>query len=258
MASFFMRTGQPAPYDALVLHSTRTADFDIGSVERVLGNAPRERRVEASYHVPVVCRMQAGLNPDGKLLAWSQRYLNAPGRREPFSIPYVIPHQSIRAAGSPVPIGQTRWSIVDRAQHAFCVESFMDEVAAAAHQDPLEFRRRLLPPRSRERRVLDAAASIAEWGTRLSPRRGRGISLTDSGESVTAEVVELSVDANGDPLIHRVVAVVDDGDGIGSESIWDASGPGQPGRPPSCAAVSNAIAAAIGRRIRTLPLAAHR
>ena len=36
-----MRTGQPAPYDALVLYSARTADFDIGSVERVLGNAPR-------------------------------------------------------------------------------------------------------------------------------------------------------------------------------------------------------------------------
>jgi hypothetical protein len=255
MASFFMRTGQPAPYDAFVLYSARTADFDIGSVERVLGNTPRERRVEASYHVPVVCRLQAALSPDGKPLAWSQRYLNAPGRREPFSIPYVIPHQSIRAAGSPVPIGQTRWSIVDHAQHAFCVESFVDEMAAASHQDPLEFRRRLVPPRSRERRVLDAAASIAEWGARLPPRHGRGLSLVDNGESVTAEVVELSVDAHGQPLIHRVVAVVDDGEGVTEESIWDAPGPGQPGRPPSAAAVANALAAAVGRRVRTLPIA---
>ena len=249
-----MRTGQPAPYDALVLYGARTADFDIGSVERVLGNAPRERRVEASYHVPVVCRLQAALSPDGKPLAWSQRYLNAPGRREPFSIPYVIPHQSIRAVGSPAPVGQTRWSTIDRAQHAFCVESFVDELAANAHQDPLEFRRRLLPPRSRERRVLDTAASIAEWGSRLPPRHGRGFSLIDSGESVTAEVVELSIDLYGHPFIHRVVAVVDDGEGITSESIWDAPGPGQPGRPPSPAAVANALSAAVGRRVRTLPL----
>jgi hypothetical protein len=256
MASFFMRTGQPAPYDALVLYSARTADFDIGSVDRVLSNAPRDRRVEASYHVPVVCRLQAALSPDGKPLAWSQRYLNAPGRREPFSIPYVIPHQSIRAVGGPTPIGQTRWSTIDRSQHAFCVESFIDELAAAAHQDPLEFRRRLVPPRSRERRVLDAAASIAEWTARLPPRHGRGVSLIDNGESVTAEIVELSVDAHGQPIIQRVVAVVDDGEGVTEESSWDAPGPGQPGRPPSAAAVANALAAAIGRRVRTLPLAA--
>jgi isoquinoline 1-oxidoreductase beta subunit len=166
----------------------------------------------------------------------------------------VIPHQSIRTVGSPAPVGQTRWSIVDRAQHAFCVESFVDEIAAAAHQDPLELRRRLLPPRSRERRVLDTAASIAEWGSRLPPRHGRGLSLVDSGESVTAEVVELSIDAHGHPLIHRVVAVVDDGEGISNESIWDAPGPGQPGRPPSSAAIANALTAAIGRRVRTLPL----
>ena len=57
-------------------------------------------------------------------------------------------------------------------------------------------------------------------------------------------------------LIHRVVAVVDDGEGIDEESIWDAPGPGQPGRPPSAAAVANALAAAVGRRVRTLPLAA--
>jgi isoquinoline 1-oxidoreductase subunit beta len=127
-------------------------------------------------------------------------------------------------------------------------------MAAAAHQDPLELRRRLLPPRSRERRVLDAAASIAEWGSFLPPRHGRGLSLVDNGDSVTAEVVELSINSYGHPLIHRVVAVVDDGDGIGSESIWDAPGPGQPGRPPSSAAVANALSAAVGRRVRTLPL----
>jgi isoquinoline 1-oxidoreductase beta subunit len=152
-----------------------------------------------------------------------------------------------------VPIGQTRWSIVDYSQHAFCVESFVDEMAAATHQDPLEFRRRLLPPRSRERRVLDAAASIAEWSARLPQRHGRGLSLADSGECVTAEMVELSVDMHGQPVIHRVVAVVDDGEGMPEEFVWDAP---DAGRPPSAAAVANALAAAVGRRVRTLPVAA--
>ena len=129
--------------------------------------------------VPVASRAESGRQAARVVAALSQRA----GPPRALSIPYVIPHQSIRAAGGPAPIGQTRWSTVNRAQHAFCVESFVDEMAAAARQDPLEFRRRLLPPRSRERRVLDTAAAIAEWGARLPPRHGRGLSLIDSGES---------------------------------------------------------------------------
>ena len=75
---------------------------------------------------------------------------------------------------------------------------------------------------------------------------------------MTAEVVELSVDMHGQPIIHHVVAVVDDGEGVTEEFVWEAPGTdqsGHPVRPPSAAAVANALASAVGRRVRTLPLA---
>ena len=93
----------------------------------------------------------------------------------------------------------------------FITESFMDEMAHAAGQDPYRFRRAHLVDGSRHQKVLDMAAEKAGWTSPLPAGHGRGIALVESFGTVVAEVVEASVGADGAPRVHKVTAVVDCG-----------------------------------------------
>src|SRR5438105_15620225 len=68
------------------------------------------------------------------------------------------------------------WRGVGPTRSVFAVESFMDELAAAAQQDPVRYRRALLKD-PRMRAVLDLAADRAGWGTALPAGSGGGVSL---------------------------------------------------------------------------------
>ncbi|MDE2566205.1 MAG: xanthine dehydrogenase family protein molybdopterin-binding subunit [Burkholderiales bacterium] len=125
--------------------------------------------------------------------------------------PYDIPNQRI-AYGRAEPGPQVWfWRSVGHSQNAFFIESFIDELAAAAHQDPFEYRRALLGKSPRHKAVLERAAAEAGWGRPLPAGRARGIAVAESFGSYVAEVAEVSVDADGTPRVHRVVAAVDCG-----------------------------------------------
>jgi isoquinoline 1-oxidoreductase beta subunit len=128
------------------------------------------------------------------------------------------------AAPARVPTGP--WRSTLHSANAFAVQSFLDEVAAAAGRDPLELRRELLgAPRdlpyrhhggprlstARLRAVLDLAAARAGWGTPLPPGRGRGIACHFTFGSYVAHVAEVSMERTGTVKIHRLVAAVDCG-----------------------------------------------
>jgi len=201
------------------------------------------------------------------------------------------------------------WRSVGHSQNIFFMEGFIDEMAAAAKQDPFEFRRSLLGKQPRYKAVLEAAAAKAGWGKPLPKGVHRGIAVAQSFGSYVAEVAEVSVDKSGTPHVHRVVAAVDCGmtvnpqtiarqiegaivygltaalygrithkDGRVEQGNFDAypllrmhempkvevhilpstekpGGIGEPGTPPIAPAVVNAIFAATGKRIRTLPIA---
>ena len=103
------------------------------------------------------------------------------------------------------------WRSVGHSQNCFFLESFVDEMAHAAGQDPYRFRRDLLAEQPRQRGVLDLAADKADWGKPLPDGVHRGIALTHCFGSYVAEVAEVSVSADGRPKVHRVVAAVDCG-----------------------------------------------
>ena len=107
-----------------------------------------------------------------------------------------------------VPIGF--WRSVGHSHTAFAVESFVDELAARAGQDPYHFRRRLLRNAPRHLAVLDTAATHAGWDDTPPAGGFRGIAQHYSFETYVAQVAEVSVD-QGRIRVHRVVCAVDCG-----------------------------------------------
>jgi isoquinoline 1-oxidoreductase subunit beta len=199
------------------------------------------------------------------------------------------------------------WRGVGPTRSVFVVESFIDELAVAAQQDPVRYRRALLKD-ARMRAALDLAADRAGWGTALPAGSGRGVSIQHAFGSYLAQVAEVSVNEKGEPRVERVVCAMDCGqvvnpDGVraqleggvtfglsaalGNEitiahgrvqqsnfhdfqslRISDAprvethlissseapGGVGETGTACVAAALCNAIFAATGRRVRTLPV----
>ncbi|HEX9756141.1 MAG TPA: molybdopterin cofactor-binding domain-containing protein, partial [Gemmatimonadales bacterium] len=125
-------------------------------------------------------------------------------------LPYGIPHLEVRyvQADLGVPVGF--WRSVGNTHNAFVVECFVDELAEAAGQDPVAFRRSLLGNAPRHRAVLDLAAERAGWGAPLPAGRGRGVAVHASFGSFCAQVAEVSVEA-GQVRVHRVVCAFDCG-----------------------------------------------
>jgi len=127
-----------------------------------------------------------------------------------FDLPYGFASQKMShvATRSGVPVGY--WRSVGHSHNAFFSESFIDELALDAKQDPLAFRRSLLEEAPRHLAVLDLAAAKAGWGTALPAGRARGLALHESFGTIVAQVVEVSLQ-NGAPRVHRVVCAVDCG-----------------------------------------------
>ncbi|WP_176091427.1 xanthine dehydrogenase family protein molybdopterin-binding subunit [Burkholderia ambifaria] len=132
-----------------------------------------------------------------------------------FDQPYEIEHEHIAhlVVDLPVPIGF--WRSVGHSYTGFFLESFLNDVAAAAKLDPLAMRRDLLKAHPRELKVLDIAAQAAGWDQPLAPAadgaaRARGLALHSAFGSVVAQVVEVSL-KDGKPRVHRVVCVADCG-----------------------------------------------
>jgi isoquinoline 1-oxidoreductase beta subunit len=127
-------------------------------------------------------------------------------------IQYEIPNLYIEFNLSDLPMRTAPWRSVVNAQHAFAIESFMDELAQAAGKDPLEFRLKALKNNLRARRVLETVAEKAGWGKPIPRGEGRGIAQHACFGSWVAQVAEVSVDKiTGKIKVHRVVAAVDCG-----------------------------------------------
>jgi CO/xanthine dehydrogenase Mo-binding subunit len=217
----------------------------------------------ASYH-----RLAGGLDASGRPTSWihrivgpsslTQNYEADAARGEPWpgvtaeemraagarvamdgatALPYPIPAVAVDyvSVSTPVPVGW--WRSVAYSQNVFAGECFLDELAAAAGADPVDFRLALLaspaesgprcspepddrgPPLpcaadpARVRGVLELAAAKSGWGTRLGRRRGRGIACEAflQGDAYVAQVAEVTVSPSGGVRVDRVVCAVDCG-----------------------------------------------
>src|SRR6202011_4788589 len=104
--------------------------------------------------------------------------------------------------------------------HNVCVtESFMDELAAAAKQDAVAYRRALLEKSPRAKAVLELAAAKARWGEPLPERVGRGVSVQFVFATYMAQVAEVEVSSGGGVRVRRVVCAVDCGTVVNPDTV---------------------------------------
>ncbi len=191
----------------------------------------REEDVQHDVYRPYYYdRMAAGLDAQGKPTAWTHRLagpsilarwlppafkdgLDVDALDGAVHLQYDIPAIQIEYVRHEEPVLNTGfWRGVGVTHNTFVIESFIDELAAAAQQDPFEYRRALLAKSPRARAVLDLAAKHVGWGGKLPAGRGRGIALMYSGwDTYLAQVAEVEVSKAGDVRVRRLVCAVDCG-----------------------------------------------
>jgi len=123
-------------------------------------------------------------------------------------VPYAIPNQLADVVIHDTGLRVGYWRSVSHALNAFANESFIDELAAAAGKDPLEYRRTLLAKEPRHLNVLNIAAQKSGWGTALPAGRSRGVAVMDGYGTYLALVSEISV-TGGEIQVHKVTVAAD-------------------------------------------------
>lgn len=287
----------------------------------------REDDMKAYFYRPAsVTRFAGGLDASGRAVSFRARvaspsimegshFMKIPADGvDTFAVegirdcPYSFPNLRVEYARQEPGVQVWFWRSVGHSQNIFFIESFVDEMAAAAGRDPYQFRRELLDKQPRYRGVLDLAAQKAGWDKPPAAGLHRGIAVAQSFGSYVAEVAEISVGKDGKVKVHRVVGAVDCGmivnpeiikrqvesaivfglsaalygkisfkDGKVEQSNFHdypmlridempkvevhivasdekPGGIGEPGLPPIAPAVTNAVFAATGKRLRKLPI----
>jgi len=200
----------------------------------------REEDIQHDIYRPYYYdRMVAGLDEGGMPVAWSHRSAGPSvyarwyppafkdgldpdvleGAADP-PPPYALPNmlvEYVRQEPPGIPIGF--WRGVGPTHNVFVVESFIDELAAAAKKDPVEYRRALLGTSPRAKAVLELAAKKAGWGEPLPEGHGRGVSVQFVFGSYVAQVAEVEVAKSGEVRVTRVVCAVDCGVVVNPDTV---------------------------------------
>jgi isoquinoline 1-oxidoreductase beta subunit len=182
------------------------------------------------------CRIKAGLDKNGRLIAWSHRvaaqsvmsrvlpqYVKNGIDPDAISgvqdMPYALPNQLVEYAMVELPIPVGFWRSVGYSVNAFGVESFMDELAHAAGKDPVQFRLDHMEKGSRIYNLLSLLAEKGGWSTPVPAGRARGVAVTSCFESFAAHMAEVSVGKNGAITVHKMICALDCGTAVYPDAI---------------------------------------
>jgi isoquinoline 1-oxidoreductase beta subunit len=230
----FGRRGNPA------------SDFVVEAVQaaKALGRPvkvvyTREDDMKSGYYRPMwYNRVEAVVDKKGFPLAWRHRIVGqsiiAGTAFEPVMVkdgidhtsvegasdtPYAIPHLQVELHSTANGVPVLWWRSVGHSHTAFVMESFMDELAHKAGQDPYRYRCALLTKHPRNLKVLQTAAEKAGWGKTVPKGRARGIAVHECFGSYVAQVAEVSLDKSGNIKVHGVVCAVDCGRIVNPDTI---------------------------------------
>ena len=182
-------------------------------------------------------RISAGLDEQGRPVAWNHRFagssviarwlppafkngLDPDSTEGAIDLVYDLPNFHVEFVRvEPPGIPTAFWRSVGPSHNVFVTESFIDEMAAAAKQDPVAYRRALLGKNPRAKAVLDLVAEKSGWGQPLPKGRGRGVSLQNVFGSYQAHVAEVEVSKDGTVRVHRVVCAADCGTVVNPDTV---------------------------------------
>ncbi|WP_454915577.1 molybdopterin cofactor-binding domain-containing protein [Xanthobacter sediminis] len=200
-----------------------------------------EDMAQGRFHPVTQCRLRAALDDKGNVEALHMRISGQsivayawPARMTANGDPFVF--QGLVPAGAEMAIGYTfpnvlidhamrnphirpgAWRGVNLNQNAVYLECFIDELAHAAGEDPLAFRRRLMANHPQHLAVLEAAARGIGWETKPAQGIHRGLAQVMGFGSYVAAAAEVSV-ASGKLKIHRIVAATDPGHVVNPQQV---------------------------------------
>jgi isoquinoline 1-oxidoreductase subunit beta len=185
------------------------------------------------YRPQSVSTMAASLGADGKPSAMTYRLTSQSVTGRVFGLPgevqdplmteaaiagYEIPatkHDTIKHDAG-LRVGY--WRSVSHALNVFANEGFIDELAAAAGQDPYTYRMSLLSKEPRYANVLKMVADKAGWGKALPAGRAQGIALMEGYGTYMAMVAEISL-AGGEVKVHKVTVASDAGHMVNPDTV---------------------------------------
>ena len=212
------------------------------------------------YHTVSVEHLEAGLDANGKPVAWLHRsaapsirsiFGPDPQHEAPFergmglvNVPFVIPNLRVENPGAQAHVRIGWYRSVSNIPHAFAIQSFVAELAAAAQRDPKDYLLELIGPArhidpramddswnytespelypfdtGRLRRVIDTVAQQAGWGRKLPAGQGLGIAAHYSFVTYVAAVVQVAVNEKGEVAIPRVDVALDSGAQVNPERV---------------------------------------
>ncbi|MDE1921813.1 MAG: xanthine dehydrogenase family protein molybdopterin-binding subunit [Gammaproteobacteria bacterium] len=177
-----------------------------------------------TFRPPALEEISGGFDADGRLIAWKLHIVSPSITARMFppvvgvdasvieaavNLPYEIPNVAVSYSRQEIGIDVGYMRSVSHAINCFVIESFIDELAAAAGRGPYEFRVGMLGNKPRHLRVLKEAARLAGWGS-PAPNRHQGIALMEGYATHLAQIAEISFE-DGALRVHRIVCVVDCG-----------------------------------------------
>ena len=211
---------------------------DVGFLAKAVPGYPvkmiwtREDDIQFTKPRPlIVQRLEAGLDEQGNLVSFHHRIVGesiyrrfAPpafqasggkdlplceGAYEPtYAYPNFALEQLLEERGVDVAV----WRAVGGGYTKFAIETFIEEVAAAAGKDPVDFRMRLLAKDPRGQAVMREVMAMADWSRPRPAGRALGIAYSDIWETYCAMVAEVSVDRKtGSINVHEIWSAVDTG-----------------------------------------------
>jgi isoquinoline 1-oxidoreductase beta subunit len=198
----------------------------------------REEDIQHDMYRPYYYdRISAGLDAQGKPVAWTHRVAGSSvcaryvppffqngvdfdavegSATPPYALPNIhVDYVRVEPPGIPTAF----WRGVGVVHSIFVVESFIDELAAAARQDPLAYRQALLADNPRALAVLNLATEKAGWGQPLPAGWGRGVSVQFGFGSYLSQVAEVEVASDGAVKVHRIVCAMDCGLAVNPDTI---------------------------------------
>jgi isoquinoline 1-oxidoreductase beta subunit len=309
-------------------------------VSKAIGGTPvkvlwsREDDMESDWYDPrAAIKFRASIGPDGlptalymrmvgdSIQGWTRPDLlmaadNANGTGVDGTVtqglrtlPYLIPNRRLEFIMSQTHTPVYFWRAPGHNHNIFFLEGFIDELAEAAGQDTVEYRRQLLRDLPEWLNVLNVCVENSNWGQDTYPGFGRGVAVGEAFGSIVAAIAEVSVSRRGQMTMERIDVAIDCGNAVNPRTIAEQTesslvyglsaallgeitfrngsiqqrnfdsypvmrmadtpvmnthlalrggnvwgGIGEVALPAGVAAVMNAVAAATGKRVRSLPL----